>query len=82
MVLIYYFCLQSGAEHEGFKDMVDTTRNVRKRGQTCQVLKSFNPTVLLPGASIYTNYWLAALVSRRKFETDINLPNNCFIIHV
>nr|QFP92278.1 carbonic anhydrase [Archivesica packardana] len=40
--------IQSGAEHEGFKDMVDTTRNVRKRGQTCQVLKSFNPTVLLP----------------------------------
>lgn len=61
MVLIYYLCLQSGAEHEGFKDMVDTTRNVRKRGQTCQVLKSFNPTVLLPGLSILTTYLLFAI---------------------
>ncbi|XP_045193507.1 carbonic anhydrase 1-like isoform X2 [Mercenaria mercenaria] len=40
--------IQSGAENEGFKDMVDTIRNVKKSGQTCQVLKSFNPSVLLP----------------------------------
>ncbi|XP_060586826.1 carbonic anhydrase 13-like isoform X2 [Ruditapes philippinarum] len=40
--------IQSGAENTGFKDMVDTIRNVKKSGQTCQVLKSFNPKVLLP----------------------------------
>ena len=33
--------------------MVDTIRNVKKSGQSCQVLKSFNPNVLLPGTYIY-----------------------------
>ncbi|KAL4234141.1 Carbonic anhydrase [Mactra antiquata] len=41
--------IQAGSENEGFKDMVDTTRNVKTRGKTCQVLKSFDPAVLLPG---------------------------------
>lgn len=41
--------IEAGEEHEGFKDMVDTTRNVKTRGKTCQVLKTFDPAILLPG---------------------------------
>lgn len=47
--------IQSGEENEGFKDMVDTIRNVKKKGQTCQVLKEFNPAVLLPENT--NDYW-------------------------
>ncbi|XP_052815147.1 carbonic anhydrase-like isoform X2 [Mya arenaria] len=47
--------IQSGAEHPGFKNLVDTMRNVKSRGQTCTVLKTFNPASLLPGN--INSYW-------------------------
>lgn len=40
--------IQTGEENEGFKDMVETMRNVKNGGDSCEVLKTFNPSVLLP----------------------------------
>ncbi|WAR12037.1 CAHZ-like protein [Mya arenaria] len=49
------YAAESGAEHPGFKNLVDTMRNVKSRGQTCTVLKTFNPASLLPGN--INSYW-------------------------
>lgn len=40
--------IQPGEEHEGFKDMVLTMQYVKQGGQSILVLKSFNPSILLP----------------------------------
>lgn len=40
--------IKSGAEHKGFRDLVDTMKSVPHKGNTCRVLKAFDPTCLLP----------------------------------